>query len=130
MSTLTAAKDATSTQTDFLPLQGTDYVEFYVGNALQAAHFYISAFGFQPIAFSGPQTGNRDRVSYVVRQNKLTFVLTTALRSDNPIADHVYKHGDGVKFLALKVNDARSAWEETTRRGGKSYIQPEVLTDA
>lgn len=130
MSTLTAAKDTTSTQTDFLPLQGTDYVEFYVGNALQAAHFYISAFGFQPIAFSGPQTGNRDRVSYVVRQNKLTFVLTTALRAGNPIADHVYKHGDGVKFLALKVNDARSAWEETTKRGGKSYSEPEVLRDA
>jgi 4-hydroxyphenylpyruvate dioxygenase len=129
MSTLTAEKGTTSTQTDFLPLQGTDYVEFYVGNALQAAHYYISAFGFQPVAYSGPQTGNRDRVSYVVRQNKLTFVLTTALRDNNPIADHVYKHGDGVKFLALKVNDAKSAWEETTKRGGKSYVTPEVLKD-
>jgi 4-hydroxyphenylpyruvate dioxygenase len=129
MSTITAASKANTVQQDFLPLLGTDYVEFYVGNALQSAHYYISAFGFQPVAFSGPQTGNRDRVSYVVRQNKLTFVLTTALRSGNPIADHVYKHGDGVKFLALKVNDARSAWEETTKRGGKSYLEPEILKD-
>jgi 4-hydroxyphenylpyruvate dioxygenase len=114
---------------DFLPLQGTDYVEFYVGNAKQAAHFYKTAFGFQSLAYSGPETGQRDRVSYVIRQHKVTFVLTTPLRSDNPIADHVHKHGDGVKVLALRVNDATSAWKETTRRGGKSYLEPTTLED-
>ncbi len=129
MSTLTAEKTTKSADTDFLPLHGTDYVEFYVGNALQAAHYYITAFGFQPVAYSGPQTGNRERASYVVRQNKLTFMLTTALRSEGPIADHVHKHGDGVKCLALKVENARSAWEETTKRGGKSYMEPQVLKD-
>ncbi|MDO9155998.1 MAG: VOC family protein, partial [Sediminibacterium sp.] len=82
-------------QGDFLPLQGTDYVEFYVGNAKQAAHFYKTAFGFQSLAYAGPETGIKDRVSYVVRQNKLTFVFTTPLRANNEIADHIYKHGDG-----------------------------------
>jgi len=115
--------------TDFLPLQGTDYVEFYVGNAKQAAHYYKSAFGFQSIAYSGPETGVKERVSYVVRQNKLTFVLTTALRPDHPIAEHTHLHGDGVKVLALRVDDAASAWKETTSRGGKSYMEPTTLTD-
>ncbi|MFZ4057754.1 MAG: 4-hydroxyphenylpyruvate dioxygenase [Ferruginibacter sp.] len=114
---------------DFLPLHGTDYVEFYVGNAKQAAHFYKTAFGFQSLAYAGPETGMKDRVSYVIRQNKLTFVLTTPLRGDNPIADHIYKHGDGVKVLALKVDDATSAWNETTQRGAKSYLEPTKLTD-
>jgi 4-hydroxyphenylpyruvate dioxygenase len=118
-----------SAERDFLPLQGTDYVEFYVGNAKQAAHFYKTAFGFQSLAYAGPETGEKDRASYVLRQNKLTFVLTTPLRPDNPIADHVYKHGDGVHAIALKVEDATSAWEETTKRGGKSYLQPVTLTD-
>src|ERR1700750_3213514 len=99
---------------DFLPLNGTDYIEFYVGNAKQAAHFYKTAFGFQSLAYAGPETGQRDRVSYVIRQDKLTFMLTTPLRTENPIADHVYKHGDGVKALALRVDDATSAWKETT----------------
>lgn len=116
-------------QTDFLPLLGTDYVEFYVGNAKQAAHYYKTAFGFQSVAYAGPETGIKDRASYVVRQNKLTFVLTTPIRSNNPIADHIAKHGDGVKALALKVNDATSAWEETTKRGGKSFMEPTVLKD-
>ena len=115
--------------TDFLPLQGTDYVEFYVGNAKQAAHYYKTAFGFQSLAYAGPETGIKDKVSYVLRQNKLTFVLTTPLRTDNPIADHIYKHGDGVKVLALKVADATSAWNETTKRGGKSYLQPTTFKD-
>ena len=115
--------------TDFLPLQGTDYVEFYVGNAKQAAHFYKTAFGFQSIAYSGPETGNRETVSYVIRQNKLTFVFTTALRSDHPVAAHVHLHGDGVKVIALRVDDATSAWKETTTRGGKSYMEPTILTD-
>jgi 4-hydroxyphenylpyruvate dioxygenase len=126
--TLMAA--APGTQTDFLPLEGTDYVEFYVGNAKQAAHFYKTAFGFQSLAYAGPETGVKDRASYAIRQNKLTFVLTTPLRAGNPVADHIYKHGDGVKMLALRVNDATKAWEETTKRGGKSYMEPTRLKDA
>lgn len=118
------------TATDFLPLEGTDYVEFYVGNAKQAAHYYMSAFGFQALAYAGPETGVRDRASYAVRQHKLTFVLTTPLRGNNPIADHIYKHGDGVKALSLRVPDATKAWEETTRRGAKSYLAPQRMEDA
>ncbi len=127
--TLEAPKNAAA-ETDFLPLEGTDYVEFYVGNAKQAAHFYKTAFGFQSLAYSGPETGVKERVSYAIRQNKLTFVLTTPLRSGTPIADHINKHGDGVKFLALRVPDANSAWKETTKRGGKSYMEPTTLKDA
>lgn len=120
---------ADNSTTDFLPLQGTDYVEFYVGNAKQAAHFYKTAFGFQSLAYAGPETGMMDKVSYVIRQNKLTFVLTTPLRTDNPVADHIYKHGDGVKVLALKVDDAAKAFEETTSRGAKAYLETTVLKD-
>ena len=127
--TIAAPKPSSSAETDFLPLQGTDYVEFYVGNAKQAAHFYKTAFGFQSLAYSGPETGTKEKASYVIRQNKLTFVLTTPLRSNNPITEHIHKHGDGVKVLALKVEDATSAWEETTKRGGKSYLEPVTLTD-
>jgi 4-hydroxyphenylpyruvate dioxygenase len=127
--TIAAPKPSSSAETDFLPLQGTDYVEFYVGNAKQAAHFYKTAFGFQSLAYSGPETGMKEKASYVIRQNKLTFVLTTPLRSNNPITEHIHKHGDGVKVLALKVEDATSAWEETTKRGGKSYLEPTTLTD-
>jgi 4-hydroxyphenylpyruvate dioxygenase len=116
-------------EADFLPLQGTDYVEFYVGNAKQAAHFYRSAFGFQALAYSGPETGNKEKVSYVVRQNKLTFMFTTALRPEHPIAQHTQLHGDGVRVLALKVDDATAAWRETTARGGKSCMEPTVSTD-
>jgi 4-hydroxyphenylpyruvate dioxygenase len=116
-------------QTDFLPLRGTDYVEFYVGNAKQAACYYMSAFGFQALAYAGPETGVKDRASYVVRQNNLTFVLTAPLRPNGSIADHVYKHGDGVKTLALQVDDARNAWNETTARGGRTYMEPTVLKD-
>ena len=119
----------TTTSNDFLPLQGTDYVEFYVGNAKQAAHYYMSAFGFQALAYAGPETGMKEKASYVIRQHKLTFVLTTPLKGGNEIADHVYKHGDGVKMLALRVNDAAGAWEETTKRGARSYLAPERLQD-
>jgi 4-hydroxyphenylpyruvate dioxygenase len=129
MNTVTANKNIQATQTDFLPLQGTDYVEFYVGNAKQSAHYYITAFGFQPLAYSGPETGVKDRATYAVRQNKLTLVLTTPLRPGNEISDHVHKHGDGVKALALKVDDATSAWNETTKRGAKSYMEPQHLKD-
>src|ERR1700733_12371639 len=128
-STTTHSHPSTDASVDFLPLQGTDYVEFYVGNAKQAAHYYRSAFGFQPIAYAGPETGIKDKVSYVVSQHKLVFVLTTALRNSNPIADHVYKHGDGVKAIALRVDDAAKSWEETTKRGAKSYLEPRQLKD-
>lgn len=127
--TVTIDEKNIAAKTDFLPLMGTDYVEFYVGNAKQSAHFYKTAFGFQSLAYAGPETGLLDRVSYVIRQNKLTFVLTTALRQDHEIAAHVNKHGDGVKVLALMVEDATDAWEQTTKRGGKSYMEPKKLTD-
>lgn len=130
MSTTTSNTSNTpQTQQDFLPLHGTDYVEFYVGNAKQAAHFYKTAFGFQSLAYAGPETGMKDKVSYVIRQNKLTFVLTTPLRINNEIADHVYQHGDGVKFIALKVEDATDAWKQTTSRGGRSSMEPQILND-
>lgn len=129
METMIAGKAVAETQADFLPLEGTDYVEFYVGNAKQAAHYYMSAFGFQALAYAGPETGVKDRASYVVRQNKLTFVLTTPIRPDNEIADHIYTHGDGVKAIALRVQDAADAWEKTTQRGAESCRNPETLTD-
>jgi 4-hydroxyphenylpyruvate dioxygenase len=115
---------------DFLPLLGTDYVEFYVGNAKQAAHFYKTAFGFQSLAYAGLETGVKDRASYVLKQGKIRLVLTTALISDSAIGEHVKKHGDGVKVIALWVDDARKAWEETTSRGAKSYMEPTVEKDA
>ncbi len=114
---------------DFLPLLGTDYVEFYVGNAKQAAHFYKTAFGFQSLAYKGLETGSKDTVSYVLVQDKIRLMLTTPLNSKSPINDHIVKHGDGVKIIALWVEDARSAYEETTKRGAKSYLEPTVETD-
>lgn len=115
---------------DFLPLLGTDYVEFYVGNAKQSAHFYKTAFGFQSLAYKGLETGSRDAVSYVLQQGKIRLVLTTPLTSESPINDHLRKHGDGVKVVALWVEDARSAWEETTKRGARSFMEPTVEKDA
>ena len=129
METVVSNTAAQNSVQDFLPLLGTDYVEFYVGNAKQAAHFYKTAFGFQSLAYAGPETGVKDRASYVVRQHKLTFVFTTPLRSQNALADHIYKHGDGVKVLALKVDNATDAWYQTTQRGAKSYLEPFVLND-
>jgi 4-hydroxyphenylpyruvate dioxygenase len=117
-------------ENDFLPLLGTDYIEFYVGNAKQAAHYYKAAFGFQGIAYAGPETGVKDRVSYALRQNKLTFVFTSALRPDHEISQHVSKHGDAVKAIALGVDDAGSAWKETTQRGAISYLEPKILSDS
>jgi 4-hydroxyphenylpyruvate dioxygenase len=116
-------------ENDFLPLSGTDYIEFYVGNAKQAAHFYKTAFGFQGIAYAGPETGLKDRSSYVVRQNKITFVLTSALRPDHEISQQVLKHGDAVKAIALEVENAEKAWTETTKRGASSYMEPQILSD-
>ena len=114
---------------DFLPLLGTDYVEFYVGNAKQSAHYYKTAFGFQSHAYRGLETGSRDSVSYVLKQDKIRLVLTTPLNSTSPINEHLRKHGDGVKVIALWVEDATSAWEETTKRGAKSYMEPTVEKD-
>ena len=128
-STIAAPKEVPAAEKDFLPLQGTDYIEFYVGNAKQAALFYKTVFGFQSLAYSGPETGTKEKASYAIRQNNLTFLLTTPLRSSNAIADHIATHGDGVKAIALKVEDATSAWEETTSRGGKSFLEPMTLTD-
>jgi 4-hydroxyphenylpyruvate dioxygenase len=114
---------------DFLPLNGTDYVEFYVGNARQAAHFYRTAFGFQLAAYRGPETGTRDRASYLLVQNKIRFVLTTALQPEHEVAAHVRLHGDGVHDIALWVDDAEAAWRETTKRGARSVREPETLSD-
>lgn len=115
--------------TDFLPLNGTDYIELYVGNAKQAAHYYKTAFGFQSLAYAGPETGVRDRASYVLIQEKMRLVLTTPMNSDHSIAEHHKKHGDGVKVLALWVDDAYDAYEQTMKRGAKSYMEPTTLTD-
>ena len=114
---------------DFLPLKGTDHVEFYVGNARQAAHFYRTAFGMSLVAYAGPETGQRDRASYVVQQGKIRFVLTTPLSSNHPIAQHIHRHGDAVHVIALWVDDARQAWRETTSRGAISAAEPCVLSD-
>ncbi len=114
---------------DFMPLKGTDYIEFYVGNARQAAHYYETAFGFDLVAYQGPETGVKDRVSYVLQQGKLRFVLTGALDSRSPIAEHVKKHGDGVKVLALWVDDAESAFYNAMSRGAKSVSEPTTLRD-
>ena len=117
---------------DFLPIMGTDYVEFYVGNAKQAAHFYKTAFGFQSLAYAGLETGLTDRTSYVVVQDKIRLVLTTPMpgSENQEIFDHLEKHGDGVKVIALWVEDATKSWEETTKRGAKSYFEPRVEKDA
>ncbi|MFA5297808.1 MAG: 4-hydroxyphenylpyruvate dioxygenase [Lutibacter sp.] len=116
---------------DFLPLLGTDYVELYVGNAKQAAHYYKTAFGFQSLAYAGLETGLTDRTSYVLVQDKIKLVLTTPMPNKNnrEIFDHIEKHGDGVKVVALWVEDAKKAWEETTKRGAKSYMQPTKESD-
>src|SRR5688572_21921410 len=114
---------------DFLPINGTDHIEFYVGNAKQSALFYQYCMGFELIAYAGPETGVRDRASYVLQQNKIRFVLTTALQSGSDIAKHVQKHGDGVKVLALWVDDARKSFHETTSRGAEPASQPQILKD-
>lgn len=122
-------KPTTAIEEDFLPILGTDHIEFYVGNAKQAAYYYRTAFGFQLTAYAGLETGVRDRASYVLQQGKIRFVLTTPYHPNNPIADHIYTHGDGVKVLALWVDDARKAWEETTKRGAISVQEPTTLRD-
>jgi 4-hydroxyphenylpyruvate dioxygenase len=115
---------------DFLPLLGTDYVELYVGNAKQSAHFYKTAFGFQSHAYAGLETGLKDRVSYVLKQGKIKLVLTTPLNKDGAINEHINKHGDGVKIIALWVDDATKSFEETTKRGAKAFMEPTLEKDA
>jgi 4-hydroxyphenylpyruvate dioxygenase len=114
---------------DFLPLLGTDHVELYVGNAKQAAHYYQAAWGFQPVAYAGLETGLKDRVSYVLKQDKITLVLTSPLQSGGAINRHIEAHGDGVKFIALWVDDASKSYQETVKRGAKSYMVPKKLED-
>ncbi len=115
---------------DFLPIKAIDYIEFYVGNAKQAAHFYKTAFGFQSYAYAGPETGVRDRASYVLIQDKIRLVLTTPLSPVSEIAAHIHQHGDGVKAVAMTVPDAQSAYEETTKRGARPYLEPSDYEDA
>lgn len=121
--------ETAAAQDDFLPIHGTDHVEFYVGNAKQAAYFYRSAMGFTLKAYRGPETGTRDRVSYVLEQGKIRFVLTTPLSGSGEIAEHILRHGDGVKSVALWVENAESAWKETTARGAKSAEKPCTIED-
>lgn len=114
---------------DFLPINGTDHIEFYVGNAKQSAMYYQAALGFELVAYAGPETGVRDRASYVLKQNKLRFVLTSSIRPDTEIAKHVATHGDGVKVLALWVDDAEKAFKETTSRGAEVAMEPQKMQD-
>ena len=129
MSLTLAEKLQNNPGNEFLPLNGTDYIEFHVGNAKQAAHYYKTAFGYQSLAYAGPETGLKDRVSYVLQQGKVRLMLTTALSSKHEIAEHVKAHGDGVKILALAVDDAYKSYEETIKRGAKSYVAPYTLQD-
>lgn len=114
---------------DFLPINGTDYVELYVGNAKQAAHYYKTAFGFKDLAYAGLETGLRDRTSYVLQQGKIRLVLTTPFDPESEIAQHLRMHGDGVKVIALWVDDAYDAFEQTTSRGAKPFMQPKTVSD-
>lgn len=125
----TATAPVSDQQTDTFPINGTDYVEFFVGNAKQACHYYQTTFGYQLLAYRGPETGVRGKASYVLAQGKVRLVLTTSLQSDGPIADHVALHGDGVKDVALWVDDARTAFANALERGAEPVHEPEVLED-
>jgi len=125
----TATQPATEQGADTFPINGTDYIEFYVGNAKQASHFYRSAFGFELVGYRGPETGVRDRASFLIQQDKVRFVLTTPVKSTGPIADHIHRHGDGVRDIALWVDDARTAHSLAVERGAKSAMEPTVMTD-
>lgn len=125
----TLEKTETITSQDFLPLNGTDHIEFYVGNAKQSAYYYQTAWGYKLVAYSGPETGVRDRASYVLQQNKVRLVLTTSLQPDSEITQHHAKHGDGVKFLSIWVDDATQSFEETVKRGAKPYMEPTRFED-
>ncbi len=125
----TEVLETTQTNVDFLPLNGTDHIEFYVGNAKQSAYYYQMAWGYKLVAYAGPETGLRDRASYVLEQGKIRLVLTTAMSPDSEIAKHQVTHGDGVKFLSLWVDDATKSFEETVKRGAKPYMEPTRFED-
>lgn len=125
----TATLPTPDTVTDTFPINGTDYIEFWVGNARQAAHYYRAAFGFELAGYRGPETGTRDRASYLLKQDKVRFVLTTPIKSTGPIAEHVAKHGDGVRDIALWVDDARTAFAAAIERGAKPAMQPTAIKD-
>jgi len=125
----TATLPTAETATDTFPINGTDYIEFWVGNARQAALYYRAAFGFELVGYRGPETGVRDRASYLLQQDKVRFVLTTAIKSTGHIAEHVAKHGDGVRDIALWVDDARTAFAAAVERGAKPAMQPTVMKD-
>jgi 4-hydroxyphenylpyruvate dioxygenase len=125
----TATLPTAETVTDTFPINGTDYIEFWVGNARQASLYYRAAFGFELVGYRGPETGTRDRASYLIQQDKVRFVLTTPIKSTGPIADHVHRHGDGVRDIALWVDDARTAYEAAIERGAKSAQEPTVMKD-
>lgn len=129
MQTVEQTTNSLNGSLDFLPINGTDYIELYVGNAKQAAHFYKTAFGFKSLAYAGPETGIKDRSSYVLVQNKIRLMLTSPLHSESDIAIHHKKHGDGVKVLALWVDDAYDAFKQTSSRGAQTYLEPKTLTD-
>lgn len=129
MSTSTAAANTKMETTDFMPINGTDYLELYVSNSKQAAHYYKTAFGFKSLAYRGLETGSRELESYVVVQDKIKLVLTSPLKSGTEVGKHIDKHGDGVKVTALWVDDATYAYEEAIKRGAKSYMKPQVEED-
>lgn len=114
---------------DFLPINGTDYIEFYVGNAKQSALYYQYAFGYELIAYRGPETGTKDHASYLLKQGKIRIVLTSPIQKVGAIAEHIFQHGDGVKVIALWVDDAAQSWKETTSRGAESVAMPQTLSD-
>ena len=122
--------EAETLVSDFLPLNGTDHIEFWVGNAKQSAYYYQQAWGYKLVAYAGPETGVRDRASYVLQQNKVRLVLTTALSPEHEISQHVLLHGDGVKFLSIWVDDARKSFEETVKRGAVAVQEPTEYSDA
>ncbi|HEX7942781.1 MAG TPA: 4-hydroxyphenylpyruvate dioxygenase, partial [Gemmatimonadaceae bacterium] len=121
--------NAATETTDAFPINGTDHIEFYVGNAKQASHFYRGAFGFQLVGYRGPETGTRDRASYLMQQGKIRLVLTSPLTPDSEIAAHVHRHGDGVKDYALWVDDAREAYATAVARGAIPVAEPRMLRD-
>jgi 4-hydroxyphenylpyruvate dioxygenase len=129
MQTQTETMTAPQEHVDFLPINGTDHVEFFCGNAKQSAHFYRSAFGFRLVAYAGPETGVRERATYVLQQDKIRLLLTTAMSPDHPISEHVRTHGDGVRDIALWVDDAEAAFYETTKRGARGIMEPTVFKD-
>jgi 4-hydroxyphenylpyruvate dioxygenase len=125
----TATLPAADNAVDTFPINGTDYIEFWVGNAKQASHFYRTAFGMELVGYRGPETGTRDRASYLLQQDKVRFVLTTPVRSSGPIAAHIAKHGDGVRDIAMWVDDARTAFQAAVERGATPEMEPQVISD-